>query len=144
MSCEVGALFDPFSQSSDLVFGKRLAKLGGRHPLILVRTRHAANQFAGLRFARHDRKLVAYLSDCSDVPAEIAENIRGVEVLIIDALRHKPHPTHLSVDQAIEVARRVKPGKTYFTHICHELPQSEESQLPANTFIAYDGLRLEF
>ena len=64
--------------------------------------------------------------------------------LIIDALRHKPHPTHLSVDQAIEVAHRVKPGKSYFTHVCHELPQAAETDLPPNTFIAYDGLRLEF
>jgi len=87
---------------------------------------------------------VAYLSDCSSVPDDIAREITNVEVLVIDALRHKPHPTHLSVDQAIEVAHRVQPKKTYFTHICHELPQSAESQLPPNTFIAYDGLRLEF
>jgi phosphoribosyl 1,2-cyclic phosphate phosphodiesterase len=98
----------------------------------------------GYLFARNGVKLVAYLSDCSAVPDDIAGQIQNVQVLIIDALRHKPHPTHLSVDQAIEVARRVGPGRTYFTHIAHELPQSAESQLPPNTFIAYDGLRLEF
>jgi phosphoribosyl 1,2-cyclic phosphate phosphodiesterase len=68
----------------------------------------------------------------------------GVKALVIDALRHKPHPTHLSVDQALEVARRVRPDKTYFTHICHELPQSADSDLPAGTHIAYDGLQLKF
>ena len=88
-------------------------------------------------------KLVAYLSDCSAVPDEIAQKIKDVKVLIIDALRHKPHPTHLSVDQAIEVAKRVRPNETYFTHIAHELPQSAESDLPPHTHIAYDGLRLE-
>ena len=98
----------------------------------------------GYLFSRDNVKLVAYLSDCSAVPEEIAREIQDVEVLIIDALRHKPHPTHLSVDQALEVARRVKPGRTYFTHICHELPQAAESQLPPDTYIAYDGLRLEF
>jgi len=67
-----------------------------------------------------------------------------VKVLIIDALRDKPHPTHLSVDQALEIALRVQPDATYFTHICHELPQAAESRLPAGTHIAYDGLRVEF
>jgi phosphoribosyl 1,2-cyclic phosphate phosphodiesterase len=95
-------------------------------------------------FERNERKLVAYLSDCSGVPNTIAKQIQDVEVLIIDALRHKPHPTHLSVDQALEVARRVRSGRTFFTHICHELPQSAEGQLPEGAFIAYDGLRLEF
>jgi len=65
-----------------------------------------------------------------------------VKALIIDALREKPHPTHLSVEQALEVASRVRPGKTYFTHIAHELPQAAESRLPAGTHIAYDGLKL--
>ena len=50
-----GALFDPFSQSGDLFLRKRLAKLGGRHPLVFVGTRHSANQFARFRFAWHDR-----------------------------------------------------------------------------------------
>jgi phosphoribosyl 1,2-cyclic phosphate phosphodiesterase len=96
----------------------------------------------GYLFTRNGVKLVAYLSDCSAVPNEIANTIRDVRVLIIDALRYKPHPTHLSVDQALEVAQRVHPGKTYFTHISHELPQSGEGRLPPNAFIAYDGLTL--
>jgi phosphoribosyl 1,2-cyclic phosphate phosphodiesterase len=98
----------------------------------------------GYLFSQSEVKLVAYLSDCSAVPEEIAGEIAGVNTLIIDALRHKPHPTHLSVDQALEIASRVRPGKTYFTHICHELPQSAESELPAGTYIAYDGLKLKF
>ena len=49
----------------------------------------------------------------------------------------------LSVDQALEVAQRVRPEQTYFTHIAHELSHSAEADLPANTFIAYDGLKLE-
>jgi phosphoribosyl 1,2-cyclic phosphate phosphodiesterase len=87
-------------------------------------------------------KLVAYLCDCSAVPDAIVDLISGVQVLIIDALREKPHPTHLSVDQALEAAARVRPEKTYFTHIAHELPQAAEADLPANTFIGYDGLKL--
>jgi phosphoribosyl 1,2-cyclic phosphate phosphodiesterase len=96
----------------------------------------------GYLFSRDGKKLVAYLSDCSAVPDEIVERISGVKALIIDALRDKPHPTHLSVGQALEVASRVRPEATYFTHICHDLPQSAESRLPRRVHIAYDGLRL--
>jgi phosphoribosyl 1,2-cyclic phosphate phosphodiesterase len=96
----------------------------------------------GYLFSRADQKLVAYLSDCSAVPEKIAEQISGVKALVIDALRDKPHPTHLSVGQALEVASRIRPEETYFTHICHDLPQSAESRLPAGVHIAYDGLKL--
>ena len=104
---------------------------------------HGNSEVYGYLFSRGGEKLAAYLSDCSAVPDEIAETIRGVKVFIVDALRPKPHPTHMSVDQALEAASRVQPGRTYFTHISHELAQSAEADLPANTFIAYDGLRLE-
>jgi len=70
--------------------------------------------------------------------------IQEVKALIIDALRDKPHPTHLSAEQALEVAARVRPDATYFTHIAHELPQAAESRLPAGAHIAYDGLKLAF
>ncbi len=105
---------------------------------------HGNTTVNGYLFSRGGEKLVAYLSDCSAVPDPIVDLIRGVRTLIIDALRHKPHPTHLSVDQALEVAARVKPNETYFTHIAHELPQAAESQLPEGAHIAYDGLQLRF
>ena len=98
----------------------------------------------GYLFSRNGERLVAYMSDCSGVPNAIVDLIAEVKVLIIDALREKPHPTHLSVAQAIEVAARIRPRETYFTHIAHELPQSAESRLPARTHIAYDGLKLNF
>ncbi|MEO8043765.1 MAG: MBL fold metallo-hydrolase [Spartobacteria bacterium] len=104
---------------------------------------HGSSETYGYLFAREGVKLLAYLSDCSAVPDEIARTIAGVQVLVIDALRAKPHPTHLSVAQALEVAERVQPGRTLFTHICHELPQSAESELPANVGLAYDGLKIE-
>ena len=103
---------------------------------------HGNSIVNGYLFSRDGEKLVAYLSDCSGVPDAIADHIAGVKILIIDALREKPHPTHLSVNQALEVAARVQPKATYFTHIAHELPQVAESRLPAGTHIAYDGLKL--
>jgi len=104
---------------------------------------HGHSETYGYLFSRHEVRLLAYLSDCSAVPDEIARQIEGVQLLVIDALRHKPHPTHLSVAQALEVAERVRPARTLFTHICHELPQSAESELPPRTGIAYDGLKVD-
>jgi len=103
---------------------------------------HGDSIVNGYLFSRGGEKLVAYLSDCSGVPNAIVDLTARVKILIIDALRDKPHPTHLSVAQASEIAARVRPGATYFTHIAHELPQSAESRLPAGTRIAYDGLKV--
>lgn len=105
---------------------------------------HGNSWVNGYLFTRGERKLMAYLSDCSAVPDAIAREIAGVDTLIIDALREKPHPTHLSVAEAIEVGGRVRASRTFFTHVCHELAQSAEATLPAKTHIAYDGLKLEF
>ncbi len=104
---------------------------------------HGSSETYGYLFARQGVKLLAYLSDCSAVPEEVARTIEGVQLLVIDALREKPHPTHLSTAQALEVAGRVRPQRTLFTHICHELPQSAETQLPPNVGLAYDGLKIE-
>lgn len=104
---------------------------------------HGSSETYGYLFARQGVKLLAYLSDCSAVPEEIVQTIAGVQLLVIDALREKPHPTHLSIAQALEVAERVQPSRTLFTHICHELPQSAESSLPPRTGLAYDGLKIE-
>ena len=105
---------------------------------------HGDSMVNGYLFSQNGDKLAAYLSDCSDVPESIIETIAGVDALIIDALREKPHPTHLSVAQAIAIGQRVGPARTYFTHIAHELPHAAESQLPPSTYIAYDGLQLRF
>ncbi len=105
---------------------------------------HGHSEVNGYLFSRADCKLVAYLSDCSAVPEEIIRKISGVECLIIDALREKPHPTHLSVAQSVAIAGRVQPLETYFTHIAHELAQAYEARLPPHMHIAFDGLKLRF
>ncbi len=107
--------------------------------------KHGRARVNGYLIECEGRKLAAYLSDCKEVPATVIERIHGVEALIIDALRYAEHPTHLSVGEALEVAARVQPRQTWFTHICHDLGHAEaESRLPAGTRIAYDGLKLEF
>jgi phosphoribosyl 1,2-cyclic phosphate phosphodiesterase len=107
--------------------------------------KHGRARVNGYLLETGGRKLAAYLSDCKEVPETVIERIHGVEALIIDALRYAEHPTHLSVPEALAVAARVEPGRTWFTHICHDLGHAEtEARLPAGTRIAHDGLKLEF
>ena len=85
---------------------------------------------------------VAYCTDTNDIPAESLELLQDLDILILDALRHRPHPTHFSLEEAMDIAERLQAGHTYFTHICHELDHATTNeQLPANMELAYDGLR---
>ena len=87
---------------------------------------------------------MAYLTDCSGIPDASWDKLRGLDVLIISALRYKPHPAHLNVEQAVEVAQRIKPGLTVLTHMGHELDYDTLSkELPDSIVPAYDGMELE-
>jgi phosphoribosyl 1,2-cyclic phosphate phosphodiesterase len=86
----------------------------------------------------------AYLTDCSSIPDASWPLLDGVRVLILDALRYKPHPTHFSVSEALDVVTRLKPERTCFTHISHDLSHAATcAQLPAGVELAYDGLTLD-
>ncbi len=87
---------------------------------------------------------LAYLTDHSVVPESSEHLLQGLDVLFLDALRHKPHPTHSTVAESIKTAQKMGAVTTYFTHICHDLPHAEtEAALPAGIRLAYDGLQLE-
>ncbi|MBZ5565305.1 MAG: MBL fold metallo-hydrolase [Acidobacteriia bacterium] len=87
---------------------------------------------------------VAYLTDVSAIPEASFPMLENLEVLVLDALRHKPHPTHMSVEQALGTVERVKPRRAYFTHIAHELAhEATNAALPPHVRLAYDGLKLE-
>ena len=76
-------------------------------------------------------------------PAEALEQLRGLDVLFLDALRHKPHPTHSTVERSTAIAEQLNARRTFFTHICHELPHARtEHSLPPHIRLAYDGLEL--
>jgi phosphoribosyl 1,2-cyclic phosphate phosphodiesterase len=86
----------------------------------------------------------AYLTDCSAIPDTSWLLLHGVRTLVIDALRERPHPTHMSVDQALAVVRRIGPERALFTHMCHDLPHAATcARLPAGVELAYDGLAFE-
>ena len=86
----------------------------------------------------------AYCTDTNHIPDASIELLRGVKTFVVDALRYKPHPTHFSVDQAIEVAIRVGADRTCLTHICHNLDHVETNKrLPDGIELAYDGMQIE-
>ena len=100
---------------------------------------HGDNTIYGFRFGS-----AAYLTDHSEVPESSMEKLRGLDVLFLDALRHKPHPTHSTVATSIATAQRLQAKRTFFTHICHDLPHAAtQAMLPAGIFMAHDGLELE-
>jgi phosphoribosyl 1,2-cyclic phosphate phosphodiesterase len=100
---------------------------------------HGSRPILGFRFGRF-----AYLTDCSAIPEASWALLGGLDVLVLDALRHRRHPTHYSVGEALQVVDRVKPKQTYFTHICHDLPHAATNRaLPAGVELAYDGLTLD-
>jgi phosphoribosyl 1,2-cyclic phosphate phosphodiesterase len=105
---------------------------------------HGRTQMFGFLFSRNDEPLVAYLTDCKVAPPATIERIRGVRHLIVDALRHTPHPTHMNIEEALALRAQVGPKRTWFTHLCHDLGHAAtEATLPETVRIAYDGLNIE-
>lgn len=87
---------------------------------------------------------IAYLTDFSAVPETSKDLLRGLDHLILDALRYTPHPMHSTVDQSLALARELRPRHAWFTHICHDLShEATNAKLPENVRLAYDGLSVE-
>lgn len=100
---------------------------------------HGRGVTLGYRFGN-----AAYLTDHSDIPEASKLLLQNLDVLFLDALRHRPHPTHSTVAQSLETVKQLRPRQAYFTHICHDLPHAEtEASFPPNVHLAYDGLELE-
>ena len=87
-----------------------------------------------------------YFTDVNKFPEETLKHLYNLDVLVINALRWEPHISHFTLPEAIELARKLKAKRTYFTHISHLLGKHEEvsKQLPENMFLAYDGLKIDF
>lgn len=86
----------------------------------------------------------AYVTDTSNIPSHSLEKLQGVEVLVLDALRHESHPTHFSIAEAVDVARMIGARHTYFTHMTHNLLHAEETtRLPEGIDLGFDGLSFE-
>jgi phosphoribosyl 1,2-cyclic phosphate phosphodiesterase len=97
---------------------------------------HGQRQILGLRMGNF-----AYLTDCSRIPDESWPLLEDLDLLVLDALREKPHPTHLSLSEAVDVTRRIAPRRACFTHMCHNLRHADTcAKLPCGMTLAYDGL----
>ncbi|MDI9383991.1 MAG: MBL fold metallo-hydrolase [Verrucomicrobiota bacterium] len=113
-------------------------ELGGQEWLP-VRLMHGRLPILGFRVGG-----MAYCTDCSEIPDATIPFLEGLDLLVIDALRYREHPTHLSVDQALAWVERLRPRRALFTHIAHEISHAElSSRLPAGVGLAYDGLVIE-
>ena len=86
---------------------------------------------------------VAYLTDCSHIPETSVPLLAGLDLLIIDALRHTPHPNHFNLAGALEVVARLQPKRAIFTHLTHEVSHTDGEKLPAGVELAFDGMVIE-
>jgi phosphoribosyl 1,2-cyclic phosphate phosphodiesterase len=101
---------------------------------------HGDAEIHGFRFGS-----AAYLTDFSEIPPQSMERLRDLDILFLDALRHKPHPTHSTVANSLRLVEELKPRRAFFTHISHDLPHEETNrELPGHVRLAHDGLKLEF
>lgn len=101
---------------------------------------HGDTEINGYRFGS-----AAYLTDFSDIPEQSFSQLRDLDILFLDALRHRPHPTHSTVDNSLRIVERVKPQRAFFTHICHDLPhQATNATFPSHVRLSHDGMVLEF
>ncbi len=120
----------PITGSIDL-FGARIEPV----PVI-----HGDTEINGYRMGS-----AAYLTDFSDIPEQSFAQLQDLDILFLDALRHKPHPTHSTVDNSLRIVERVKPQRAFFTHICHDLPhEATNATFPPHVRLSYDGMELEF
>jgi phosphoribosyl 1,2-cyclic phosphate phosphodiesterase len=128
----------PHLQFQRIAAGEPFAVLG--QDVIPLRLEHGPFRVLGFRFGK-----LAYCTDVARIPEESWPLLQGLDVLILDALRHEPHPTHFNVSQAINVAQQLGARRTYFTHISHGLDHAiTEANLPPEIRLAYDGLQLDF
>lgn len=100
---------------------------------------HGELEVFGYRFGRF-----AYVTDCSLIPESSFDLLAGVEILILDALRYRPHPTHFTVEEALAAAARIGARRTILTHLAHEIDHdAPELPLPAGVEFGYDGLAFD-
>lgn len=112
--------------------------LGGEE-VVPVPITHGPRDILGFRIGRF-----AYLTDCNAIPDASWPLLDGLDVLVVGALRDRPHPSHFTVAEAIEAARRANASRAFFTHMCHDLGHAAtNARLPQGMALAYDGLTID-
>jgi phosphoribosyl 1,2-cyclic phosphate phosphodiesterase len=104
---------------------------------------HGGTEVTGFRISNGQSDF-AFITDCNAIPEDSLNQMRGLELLIIDSLRYKPHPTHLHVEQTLAYISELKPRHALLTHISHDIKYAEASRyLPDGVELAYDGLKID-
>jgi phosphoribosyl 1,2-cyclic phosphate phosphodiesterase len=104
--------------------------------IIPIEVSHGSEKVTGYRVGKF-----AYITDVSAIPDASMEKLKGLDVLVLGALRYIPHPKHFTITQAAEIAKALKPKQTFLTHLAHEVEHEKaNSELPAGVRLAYDGL----
>ena len=104
-----------------------------------VEAMHGSEQVLGYRIGK-----LAYLTDVSKIPSDSMEKLKNLDVLVLGALRYTPHVKHFSVEQALSVVKQLKPQKTFFVHMCHDIEhETGNCRLPQGVKFAFDGLTIE-
>lgn len=105
-----------------------------------LRIMHASLPILGFRIGG-----LVYITDCSSIPAETLDAIHGADVLVINALRIEPHPSHINLLQALDVIKETGPKQAYLTHIAHTMGRQADAErlLPTDVHFAFDGLQVE-
>lgn len=111
----------------------------GNHRVIPINVMHNRVQVFGFRLGEF-----AYITDAKTIEGEEADKLKGVDVLVINALRIEPHHSHFNIAEALEFIQKIGPKRAYLTHISHVMGFHEEVQatLPQNVFLAYDNLQI--
>jgi phosphoribosyl 1,2-cyclic phosphate phosphodiesterase len=105
---------------------------------------HGKTHTYGYRLECAGRSL-GYVPDCREMPDSTLARLKGVEVMILDGLRHRPHPTHLTVEMAVALLGRIGARHSYLTHMCHDLDHEEtQESLPAGIFVSCDGMAVSW
>ncbi|MEP0265196.1 MBL fold metallo-hydrolase [Dokdonia sp.] len=127
----------PSVHSQEVINGQSIRL--GNLDVIPIEGYHGTLQVFGYRFGT-----IAYLTDIKTIAPEEIEKLKGLDILVINALRYEEHTTHLNVEEALSLIEKIKPKQTYFTHISHHMGfhAEVEAQLPTNVYLAYDGLTL--
>lgn len=117
--------------------------LHGKLPVLGFRIEDARPESASADQHTRSPLPLAYCTDVSAIPPESWRHLRGLRTLVLDALRHRHHPTHLTLQQAVNIAENVAADATYFVHMAHDLAHEQtEADLPPNIRLAFDGLTL--
>ena len=111
----------------------------GDQTIVPIPVWHGHTQVHGYRFGD-----LAYVTDAKTIPDSSMELLEGVDTLVINALRERPHPTHLSIAEAVEVVERIAPRQAFLVHLSHEINHAEASALlPPGVQVAWDGLQIQ-